>query len=377
MDDSYKLIETAGSLGRVSQILSDTSLMGVDLEADSLFHYREKICLLQIATEKLKLVIDPLTVKDLSPLQPIFADRSIRKVFHGADYDIRSLYRDFKIEVNNLFDTQVACRFLGMKETGLEAVLHQRFNVILEKAFQKKDWSQRPLPEEMLRYAIVDVAYLIPLTRMVEKELNEMGRSEWVEEECRNLSQVRPQSPDKGPRFLRVKGAARLDARTLAVLEALLQFRQEQAGELDRPPFKILANEILLKISQRKPLTLNALEESKILNEKQISRWGTGLLESIRQALDRPERDLPFYPRERRARMPADIRKRVEALKAWRNERGEKMGLEPGILLNNNTIQFLAMNPPRFRHELDEVPALKNWQRDTFGEEIVDRLQGI
>jgi len=88
-------------------------IIGVDLEADSFYHYFEKVCLIQIATESASYVIDPLALKDLSALHPVFSDPRIRKVFHGADYDIRSLYRDFRIEVENLFDTQSASKFLG------------------------------------------------------------------------------------------------------------------------------------------------------------------------------------------------------------------------------------------------------------------------
>ena len=77
----------------------------------------------------------------------------IQKVFHGADYDVRSLYRDFKININNLFDTELACRFLGFKASGLDAVLTKRYNVHLNKKYQRKDWSKRPLPEEMVAAA--------------------------------------------------------------------------------------------------------------------------------------------------------------------------------------------------------------------------------
>ena len=86
--------------------------------------------------------MDPLSFDDLSPLSPGFADPNIRKVFHGADYDIRSLYRDFDIEVNSLFDTQIAARFLGIKETSLGHLLKERLGVLVEKKYQKRDWSE-------------------------------------------------------------------------------------------------------------------------------------------------------------------------------------------------------------------------------------------
>ena len=98
----YVLVEQDADLHSLMAELRGEAGIGVDLEADSMFHYQEKVCLIQIATERLNLLIDPLSVRDLSPLAPVFADRRVRKVFHGSDYDIRSLYRDFGIEVHSL-----------------------------------------------------------------------------------------------------------------------------------------------------------------------------------------------------------------------------------------------------------------------------------
>src|SRR4030043_1285301 len=119
---SYEWIETLPRQEGVARILGQAASIGVDLEADSFYHYFEKVCLIQIATESASYVIDPLALKDLSALHPVFSDPRIRKVFHGADYDIRSLYRDFRLEVENLFDTQLACKFLGPRGGGREGL---------------------------------------------------------------------------------------------------------------------------------------------------------------------------------------------------------------------------------------------------------------
>ena len=111
-EPTYILVETHADLCRIASEIEREEAIGVDLEADSMFHYREKVCLLQIATTCEVFLIDTLTVKDLSPLAAVFADSHIRKIFHGSDYDIRSLHRDFGIEVDPLFDTQIAARFL-------------------------------------------------------------------------------------------------------------------------------------------------------------------------------------------------------------------------------------------------------------------------
>jgi len=368
---SFEWIESLPRLEEVTRIMGQAEIIGVDLEADSMYHYFEKVCLLQIATESVCYVVDPLTVKDLSVLRPVFCNPRTRKVFHGADYDIRCLYRDFGLEVENLFDTQLACLFLGVRETGLEAVLRSRFQVDLNKKYQRADWSRRPLSPEMVEYAAMDGRYLIPLARMLEKELEEKGRSSWVEEECLILSKVRFAPPSQDSLYLRVKGASLLDPRGLAVLEALLGFRDAQAQKSDLPPFKVLGNEVLLELAVKKPLRLEEMDAGKILSGKLIQRYGTRLLQEIHRAMAIPNGELPVYPRKRRTDLPAPVRQRVKALKDWRDKRAKGLGIEPGILLNNALIQDLAWKNPRSTKEMEGIPGLRNWRRNHFGQEIL------
>jgi len=375
MTDGQKLscewIETLPRLEEAIRILGQAKIIGVDLEADSMYHYFEKVCLLQISTESSSYIMDPLALRDLSALRPLFSNPRIRKVFHGADYDIRSLHRNFQIAVENLFDTQSACKFLGLRETGLEALLRSRFHVELNKKYQRADWSQRPLSPEMVEYAAMDGRYLIPLARMLEKELEEKNRLAWVEEECLLLSKVRFMPPNHAPLFLKVKGAFRLDPRSLAVLAALLEFREIQAQELDLPPARVLRNELLLELAVKKPLSLEELEKGEILSRGQSGRYGTRLLQEIHRALALPKENLPVYPREARPDLSTSVRKRVKALKAWREMRAKHLGLEPGILMNNELINALALKNPRSIKEMGEIPGLKKWLEIHFGQEIL------
>jgi len=368
---SHEWIETLPRLEGVARILGQAEIIGVDLEADSFYHYFEKVCLVQIATEYASYVIDPLALKDLSALHSVFSDPRIRKVFHGADYDIRSLYRDFRLEVENLFDTQLASKFLGLRESGLEALLRSRFQVELNKKYQRADWSQRPLSPEMVEYAAMDTTYLISLARMLEKELEEKNRLSWVEEECLLLSKVQFALPSHDPLYLRVKGAFLLDPRSLAVLEALLEFREAQARKSDLPPFKVLRSESLLELAKKKPLRLEELETGKVLSPKQIDRYGTRLLQEIQRAMALPDGDLPVYPLGAKPDLSPLLRKRVKTLKTWRDMRAKNLGMEPGILLNNALINALALKNPRSIREMEEIPGLRKWLVDHFGREIL------
>ncbi len=367
----YQIIDTEPGLEDFTRTLQTEKAVAVDLEADSMYHFREKVCLVQLATEKTNVIIDSLQVSDLSPLESFFLCHDIKKVFHGADYDVRSLNRDFNIEINNLFDTQIACRFLGIKETGLEAVIRNWFNVILDKKFQRKDWSKRPLPEDMMEYAAKDVIYLVPLANILEKELEKKGRLSWVYEECEYLSRVRYSLSDKDPLYLRFKGAGRLSRRELAVLESLLQFRKSIAEKKDKPPFKIIGNDSIMKIVKSRPVNLRGLEKVKALSPKQIRLHGTEVVEAVKKGLKIPENELPVYPRKKAPKIFPPVPKRIKALKRWRDATAQVLEIDPYVFFNNSLINAIAVQNPSDANDLVMVKEMKNWQQNAFGADIV------
>ncbi|MEA1948234.1 MAG: HRDC domain-containing protein [Thermodesulfobacteriota bacterium] len=377
MRTNYKIVDTVAGLEKAVRILEKGKAVAVDMEADSMYHFQVKVCLVQMATEKSTIVVDPLQVKNLSPLKPIFSNPDIKKIFHGADYDVRSLFRDFTIEINNLFDTELACRFLGIKETGLEAVIEKYLNITLDKKFQKKDWSKRPLPQEMIDYAAGDVIYLLSLAQVCEKELEKKCRLAWVLEECDILSKVRPVLSDEEPLFLRFKGAGRLKPKSLAVLEALLPFRKGIAEKKDKPLFKIIGNESIMKIATAKPATLRRLKGIKALSGKQINMYGNDLIEVVAGALKIPESNLPVYPKKKTQRLPYKVPERIKALKSWRASKVRALKIDPGIICNNALITSIAIQNPVDRRAMGRIKVMKNWQKKEFGQEIITLLRSL
>jgi ribonuclease D len=371
----YVWVETNQELCRIAVSLEKEPVIGVDLEADSMFHYKEKVCLLQISTPSQNILVDPLGLKDIAPLKPVFADPHVRKVIHGSDYDIRSLKRDFGIEVRSLFDTHISARFLGYRETGLANLLKDKFGLNIEKKYQKKDWSKRPLPNGMLDYAVQDASCLLPLARILEKELRAKNRILWVEEECEIQSRVSPATNDKKPLFLKFKGAGRLDSRSLAVLEAILQFRNKLARRRDLPPFKVLANGPIMGIVTKRPMTEADIKEIKGLSTRQVKALGPSLLKKMGEALDLPREELPVYPKKAGKRISLKAAERTKALRKWREKRAGEMVLEPGLVCSNAQIQSLALVNPMKSEDLEFVNGLRNWQRQVFGSEICELLK--
>jgi ribonuclease D len=370
----YRLIETPQDLENLGVRLNQETSVALDLEGDSLYHYREKICLIQIAAGSECFLIDPLIISDLSPLALFLNNPEIRKILHGADYDIRSLYRDYQFQIQNLFDTESAARFLGLKETGLGAILGSRFQIHLDKRFQKTDWSKRPLTDPMLAYAAADVAYLIPLAQSLMTDLEALGRLSSVLEEGDRLGRVRFNPPYQGPLFLQFKGGRHLDSRSLGLLENLLQFRKAQAEKRDRPLFKILGADVLKTLALEKPLTLDQLKGIKGLSAKLIDRLGEGLIECLKQGLAIPETDLPRFPPLIRPQVSPAVAARVKALKGWREKKARELNLDPGVLISNALIDQIGDKNPTGPEDLNLIPELRQWQLQAFGSEILKVL---
>jgi ribonuclease D len=371
----YDIVATPADLRNLAAELEAEPLFGVDLEADSMYHFQEKVCLLQLATPGRNVVVDTIALNDLSPLKTAFRNAEIRKVFHGADYDVRCLYRDFDIRVNSLFDTQLACRFLGFKETSLEAVVKQLFGVALDKKYQRKDWSRRPLPKEMLAYAATDVCHLLPLAHKLEADLIAGDRLAWLGEECRLLSKVRPAVGDEGPLFLNCKGAGKLDPRSLAVLEQLLKLRRRIAQRKDRPLFKVFSHEALLRLAEARPADLGQLEKTGALSPTQIERHGSDLLAAIEKALHLPTADLPRYPFKKPKMVPAAVSERIQRLRRWRETRARRLQIEPSLICSKAAMAAIAERQPSKPEDLADIPELRTWQRKSFGRDIIAALQ--
>ncbi len=360
-------------LAAVAAILGQQTELAVDLEMDSLHHYREKVCLIQVSTRSESWLLDPLALKDLAPLAAPLGNPGILVVMHGADYDIRSLHRDFGIEVSSLFDTMIASRFLGITEFGLAALLKARFGVELNKKYQKADWSKRPLSPEMCAYATADTAYLLPLFDQLRRELADKGRLAWLEEECDLVCRARV-TEKEGPLFLSCKGAGKLKGRSLAVLEGLLQLRDHQARELDRPPFKVIAADTLLEVAEKRPRSLGELAGIKGMTPGQIHRHGDSILAAITAGLALPEDELPRFPRKLREEPANGARERLKQLKQWREQQSAVLGLEPGVVAPNWLLEGIADIDSTSMTALNGISGMREWQKQLYGKDLLEEV---
>ena len=339
------------------------------MEMDSLHHYREKVCLVQVSTRQQSWLIDPLALSSLEPLAAPLANPDLIVVMHGSDYDIRSLHRDYGINVTNLFDTMIAARFLGIPEFGLAALLKARFGIELDKKYQKADWSKRPLSREMCAYASADTSDLLALYDQLRHELAEKGRMPWLEEEGHLVCQARVTEKD-GPLFVYCKCAGKLRGHSLAVLEELLQMRDQQAKLLDRPPFKVLSADTLIDVAENKPQTLHELSFFKGMTPGQLQRHGSGILAAIERGMATPENRLPRFPRTVKKEVLERVKERLKNLKAWREQFSHQLGLDPGVLAPNWLLEAVADTESASQEELEAMPGMREWQKQLYGKDL-------
>lgn len=376
MSQEPRWIGSAEALAALVQELTGVAEVAIDTEGDSLHHYPARLSLVQLAAPTGETwVVDPLAVEDLRPLAAVFGDPRTTCVFHAGDNDLVEFKRRHGLPFARLFDTSVAARFLGAPALGLDVLLTTYLGVDLPPSRQKDDWSERPLSESQLRYAAADVDHLIPLKARLVDELTRVGRLAWVEEECAALAAQsvaeRVVDPDA---YVSMKGARDLTPRGRAVLRELYELRETLARRLDRPPFKVFNDDVLVRLAVAVPAEREQLATIAGMTPRVVSRWGTDLLAAVARGRAVPDDALPVLERRPRPNVPAAVRRRIEVVRVWRAEASTRFGLEPGVLLPNRLIGLVAEAAPRTAEELARVEGFRRWRVEAFGAELVAAL---
>lgn len=355
-------------------MLSDVSAqrrIAVDTESNSLHAYRERVCLIQFSTPKHDYVVDPFAFSDLRPLAPIFSDKKTEKIFHASEYDLICLKRDYGFEFCNLFDTMQAARVLGYPAVGLDTLLAEKFEMKIDKRHQKADWGARPLTQAQIDYARQDTHYLFLLRDLMETELREKDRWELALEDFARACKV-DDAKEKlnGSSWKRFGSRKGVSLRELTVLSALCHSRDHIAEKLDRPPFKVIDDNLLLEIAKRMPEKDVDLADIG-LSTKQIRLWGGEMLAAAKRGAA-----APLVKLEQPKRPSDAVLRRVEKLKAWRKKVAQELKVESDIVLPKLYLGLFAENPPKSLHELET--AMKDSPRrfQIYGTQILGLFGG-
>ena len=366
-------IDTPDNFRRMLDALLRQPLVAVDTESDSLYSYYEKVCLIQFSVPGVDYLVDPLAI-DVSELSGLFATPSIQKIFDAAEYDFLSLKRDYAFRFSNLFDTMVAARILGWPRYGLASLLDEHFGVQLNKRFQRYNWGRRPLSQKALDYAHLDTHYLIPLSQIQLDALKRQDRLREANEAWDRLTRVEPTPKEFNPDdFWRIKSARELSPKQQAVLRELFILRDQIARHLNRPPFKVMTDKVLIELAKTQPQRANDLSQIKGVGNKLLHHNGDQILGAIRagQSATPPRQRL----NKNHQRPDSLTMVRYESLRQWRNDLAAQRGVEPDVIISNHTLMDIARYNPQTLQNLNQLGVLGDWQRETYGHTLLNVLK--
>jgi ribonuclease D len=369
-------IKTPEEIAALAAALEGAAIVAIDTEADSLHHYPGKLCLVQVASDRGQAhLIDPLALPSLRALGPVCADPATVKVLHAAENDLAYLKRLYGLGFVSLFDTALAARLLGVATLSLDGLLAQFLELMPVKSRQKDDWSRRPLTAEQEAYALNDVLHLGDLRARLIDELVAKGRLEWVEEECAALAASSlPERVIDPDAYLKLKGAKDLDQRGWGVLRELYQMREAMALRLDRPPFMIVGNESLVVLAAKRPRTTEDVLAVPGCSQSVVRRAGAAILDAVARGESLAADELPVRRPAPRPVFSAAVRRRAEALRAWRAKAAQDIALDPGVLFPQRVIDRLAADPPRDLAGLEQIEGVRRWRTKLFGGDLLNVL---
>jgi ribonuclease D len=363
-----KLITTAQQLEAALEHIRSHTVVAVDTESDSLYVYREKVCLIQISIPGADYLIDPLVGLNLQPLGKIFADPATQTVFHACEYDVICLRRDYGFSFANLFDTMWSARILGWPRVGLGDILKEKYDIQLDKRWQRHNWGKRPIETAALMYARLDTHYLLRLQQIQLQELQQTDRLAEAEEVFAELAQstndARVFDPDD---FWHIKGAWDLRGHAAAILRRLYILRDHEAKRQNRPPFKIIGDRALIALAQMAPRQLEQLGAINGLSPLLIDRYGKAILAAIEHGR---QDSVPTPPR--RIASDQTVLARYEELRAWRKHAAAERGVELDVVAGNAVLMEIARRQPHTLNDLQDIKGLGPWRRNAYGQAMIN-----
>ncbi|MGZ8434215.1 MAG: ribonuclease D [Candidatus Binatia bacterium] len=364
--EGFVYVRDGAVLAMLIDRMDSAARIAVDTEADSLHNYFEKVCLIQLSIAGEHYLVDPLAGVELRGfLEPLAAKPLI---FHAGDYDLRILRASTGFRPSgDIFDTMIAAQLLGIEQIGLAALLERCFAVSIGKEGQKSDWSQRPLSEKQLHYAVNDTRYLEALAECMAGELDAKGRLGWHGESCQAMVQASGRDNLRDPEEAwRLKGAGRMTRRQLAYLREFWRWRDQHAQRANRPPFKIFGNQQIFELVQWAESHPNEpLDKGPKLPRNIHGSLLTTLVEAIARAAAMSPADWPELKKHERGEAPsAESVARANALRSACTEIAMELAISPAVLAPRAALEAIARCRPRGVDEIMERGGLLRWQAE-------------
>ncbi len=365
-----QILTNTSDLAAACAIARKADFVAVDTEFMRERTFWAQLCLIQMATDEVEAIIDPLADGlDLTPFLELLRDQSVIKVFHAARQDMEIFYSLLGAVPAPIFDSQIAAMATGLGDSiGYDKLVRAMLKIDVDKGSRFTDWARRPLSDKQLTYAIGDVTHLRDLYPKLLKRLAEQNRSHWLDEEMAILANPDIYSFEPEMAWKRMK-IRKYTPKWLAVMRLSAQWREHEAQRLDRPRGRILKDDAIYEIAMQTPATAEALGRLRAIpNGFERSKSATGLLEAINTALDDPKKYAPNIEPPKRG--PSGLGPVVEMLKVLLRIRAEEIGVAPRLIANTADIECLAASGEA------DIPALRGWRLDEFGKDALAMKAG-
>ena len=328
------------------------------------------LCLIQLASPEDEIIVDPLAPGlDLRPFYDLMANERVVKVFHAGRQDIEIIYARAQLIPRPIFDTQVAAMVCGFGESVSYVNLVKKLtNKDVDKSSRFTDWSRRPLSQKQLSYALADVTHLRDVYQQLKAELESTGRAHWLDEEMATLTDPATYETKPDQAWQRLKMRAR-NRRSLAVLIELAAWRERLAQTQDVPRARILRDEALYDIANQAPTETAKLGELRTLSEGfSRSARAREIVETVKRGLERDPRTLPQIPAGQV--LSAEAMALVDLLRVLLKAAAARNRVAPKLIADTSDLERIAVE------QEPDVPALRGWRRELFGEDALSLKRG-
>jgi ribonuclease D len=362
-------ITTTAELAEACARMAKHPFVTVDTEFLRETTYYPILCVAQMATTDEAVVIDALAKgMDLSPFFDLMTNEAVMKVFHAARQDIEIVWNMAKKIPHPIFDSQVAAMVLGYGDSISYDQLVQRITGdTLDKSNRFTDWTRRPLTEAQLRYAVSDVTHLRDVYLKLSSDLAARGRSDWVRAEMDVLTDPDTYKMEPERAWERLKSRVR-KPKDLAILIEVAAWREREAQTRNVPRGRVLKDDVIGDIAIQAPTSIEQLGQLRSLPKGfERSKWGEAIVDAIKRGLARDPKQLPRIERFKGAANGAAT---VELLKVLLRMTSERHGVAAKVIATVDELDRIAADDEA------DVPALKGWRRELFGEKALALKHG-
>jgi ribonuclease D len=356
--------------------LRAAELVAFDTEFVAEHSYQPLLCLMQFATRDRKVAVDPFALDDLSPWWEIMADEQVKIVVHGGQAEIRFCLVEGGLKPANLYDIQIAEAFRSRSyplsyDNLVQRVLKQR----LHGKETRTDWRRRPLLPKQAKYALEDVAYILPIYDDQVKSLTGKGRLKWAEEESQQMVEDIAADLER-PGWLKLSGLHRLQPRELAVARELYEWRERQAERRDRPPRTILRDDLILELSRRRPKNASELLATRDMERDRYKRYIDDLVEVVAKALALPKNELPKKIPSKRQDNSQDDQVIGKLLSLALANRCSELNMAMSIIATSSDLREFVRWSLNGRQAEDRPQLIRGWRSEVCGQLLTDVLDG-